>query len=325
MTSISHTLGAFSPRLDWYQASVNADPAELQRRLQELYPRGVWTQRKYACRGYARELRLHVDHELIVRLETGGIHARPHVTVVGDAAPAAAEMLRSLFPDHSVSRADMCVDYAEHGAYDLLQDCALAVARNRKIKVGTAGDHLLTKRGRTFALGATASIVQLRLYDKAQQLRGKFARDPVRLSGVPAELTRFEAQVRPQTSSAKFDAALATPLELMSAARWMRELIKLVADLELKPFAAGRRWHQSDDERTRASLLHQYGPLFRRMFEQHGSWQCVGLQIGHDLHERTKLASVAQSAARACVRSRIWLKEGFVTDVAVSPERIPPR
>ncbi|MBE7504652.1 MAG: hypothetical protein HS113_31035, partial [Verrucomicrobiales bacterium] len=137
-------------------------------------------------------------------------------------------------------------------------------------------------------LGATSSHTRLRLYDKAAELREKFGRDPVKLAGVPAELARLECQVRPQTPQAKAAAATADPVTLMGSAAWMRALMKAVAGLELEPFAAGTVWRQADDDRAYAALLAQYGGLLRRICEDLGSWECLGLQMGADLVDRDR-------------------------------------
>jgi hypothetical protein len=166
------------------------------------------------------------------------------------------------------------------------QGIALTVARDRKVKVGTAGDHLLTFKGRTLYLGAPSSHTRLRLYDKAEELRQQFASNPVKLEQVPDELARLECQVRPATPEAKRAAAQADPVSLMGSAAWMRELMRIVAGLDLEPFHAGKVWRQTDDSRAYAALLAQYGGLLKRLQGDLGSWDMLGRQIGHDLAER---------------------------------------
>lgn len=271
-------------RFDWYQATVRAEVPAVLGCLRQLGQE--WVHLRKAPHGYAFGDELHDADGVVARVWWGGVHAYPHAVISGEAAQAASELLRSELPDHAVSRADVCIDYAEAGAYDRLQGIAVGVARDRKVKVGTAGDHLVTLQGRTLYLGATSSHTRLRLYDKAAELRQQYARDPVRLAEVPGELARLECQVRPQTGEAKRQAAQAEPMVLMGAAAWMRELMRQVAGLELHPFEAGKPWRQSDHERARAAILAQYGGWLREELRQLGSWECVGLQLGHDLAER---------------------------------------
>ena len=274
-------------RFDWYQGTVPADVGPLLASLEGVAEAfGRWEPITRAPHGYADGRRLVDADGLCAQVWWGGMHERPHVVSSGEMAPWVAAALREHWPGHTVSRADVCEDYAEPGAYERMQGLALEVARDKRVKVGTAGDHLLTHRGRTLYLGARSSHTRLRLYDKADELREQFARDPVRLSEVPVELARLEVQVRPHTPEAKAAAAKVEPMALMGSAAWTRELMRLVAGLELEPFEAGRPWRQADDDRAYAALLSQYGGLLDRVYGDLGSWDMVGRQIGHDLAER---------------------------------------
>lgn len=276
-------------RFDWYQATVPASVADLQAALSGVADGGAWSALAKPRQGYGAGMRLDDAGGRVCELWWGGMQEHPHVVATGETTPGVADVLRADFPVHRVSRADVCIDYAEPGAYDRLQDLALGVAGERGIKVGTAGDHLLTRQGRTAYFGSTKSHTMLRLYDKAAELRAKFQHDPARLLEVPAELARLECQVRPQTPQAKAAAAVAAPLALMGSAAWMRALMGMVAGIELEPFQAGRVWRQADDARAYAALLAQYGGLLQRLQDDLGSWECLGLQMRDDLAERARL------------------------------------
>lgn len=278
-------------RFDWYQASVHASLDAVLGALPGACDAWAkWEDMPKAPHGYAFGRKLHDMDGQVGMVWWGGVHQHPHVVSSGDSAQLVSEVLRAEFPgQHRVTRADACLDYAEPGSYDRLQALALGVAGDMGIKVGTAGDHLLTKQARTVYLGAASSHTRLRLYEKADELRAKFAKDPARLADVPAELARLECQVRPKTGEAKLAAASISPVELMGSAAWMRELMRRVSGLELEPFQAGRPWRQADDDRAYAALLAQYGGLLGRVRGDLGSWDMVGRQIGHDLAERERL------------------------------------
>ena len=249
--------------------------------------RPVWENVHRAPHGYGGGSRLSDMDGRVADVWWGGSHELPHVVSSGQSAHLVAQVLRSDYDGrHRVTRGDACLDFADAGAYEVLQGIALGVAEDRGIRVGTAGDHLLTKRGRTLYLGAPSSHTRMRLYDKADELRAKFQNDPRRLAEVPAELTRLEVQVRPQTLVARRAAASIDPLSLMGSTAWTRELIRRVGGVELEPFEAGKAWRQADDERAYAAMLAQYGGLLGRMHADAGSWECIGLQIGADLVER---------------------------------------
>lgn len=277
-------------RFDWYQGTVRAAPGAVLEALGGLAESGRWEHLKRAPFGYDVGQRLVDGDGQVCQVWWGGMHEHPHAVFSGESAPAGADVLRSAFAGkHSVSRVDVCIDYAEPGAYDRLQDSALGVAQARGVKVGTAGDHLLTKQGRTVYLGGRGSHTRLRIYDKAAELRDQFANNLTKLLEVPDDLARLEVQVRPQTPAAKAAAAEADPVSLMGSAAWMRELMRQVAGLELAPFVAGRLWREADDDRAYAAVLAQYGGMFERLARSLGSWECVGLQMRDDLAERARL------------------------------------
>lgn len=282
-------------RFDWYQGTVPAQVETVCRALEGVAGlRGAWKPLPTAPHGYAYARRLEDAEGPIARVWWGGMHASPHVVSSGESAPLVAEVLRERFPGHTVSRADVCQDYAEPGAYERLQGIALGVAKERRVKVDTRGDHLLMMRGRTLYLGATSSATRLRIYDKADELREQFARDPVRLAEVPDQLARLEVQVRPHTPDAKAAAAAAEPVALMGSAAWMRELMREVEGLELEPFQAERPWRQSDHERSRWALLAQFGRWLQAEADDLGGWDVLGLQLRDDL---AKLALAKQRGA----------------------------
>jgi len=197
-------------------------------------------------------------------------------------------MLRASFPDHLVSRLDAREDFGDAGAFDRMLPSLLSAAERHRLKVDTRGDHLLRQEARTVYLGAPSSAVRLRQYDKAAELRAKYAADPVRLAEVPENLTRLEAQVRPQTQEARVLFSTIEPLAVMGSSAWLRDVWQSVAGLGLDPVQVGKPWRQSDDDRAYSYLLAQYGSLLKRVQADLGSWACVGEQIGHDLAEREK-------------------------------------
>jgi hypothetical protein len=192
------------------------------------------------------------------------------------------------YPQHQVTRADACEDFSDPEAFDLILPVMLGAATAHRVKVDTRGDHLLTMKGRTVYLGSSASACRQRLYDKAAELRAKHAADPVRLLEVPDYLTRLEAQVRPQTASARALFASIEPMAVMGSSAWLRTVWEGVSGQKLTPVHVGKPWRQSDDDRAYAYLLAQYGGLLQRRQQELGSWDCVGLQLGHDLAERAK-------------------------------------
>jgi hypothetical protein len=272
---------------DWYQATVRAPVDDLLEALGGASERCVITHGT-GHHGYAYSTILEAPDGFRAQVWHGGSHEYPHAVLTGEAAQPGAELIRAAFPEHFVTRADAREDFGDAGAFDRILPELLQVAKGHRVKVDTRGDHLLTMEGRTVYLGAPSSACRQRLYDKAAELRAKFAADPVKLAQVPEHLARLEAQVRPQTLESRRAFATIEPLAVMGSSAWLREVWQRVAGLELEPVQVGKPWRQADDERAYAYLLAQYGGLLKRVRADLGSWDCVGLQIGADLAEREK-------------------------------------
>lgn len=272
---------------DWYQATVRSPVDDLLEALGSASER-VLLSHSRGHHGYAHSTALEDAEGFRATVWHGGSHEFPHAVISGEAAQAGAELIRANFPDHLVTRCDAREDFADEGAFDRIVPELLDVAKSHRVKVDTRGDHLLTKQGRTVYLGSPSSACRQRLYDKAAELRAKFAADPVKLAQVPEHMTRLEAQVRPQTREARVVFSTIEPLAVMGSSAWLREVMKRVAGLDLEPVQVGKPWRQSDDERAYGYLLAQYGGLLRRIHGDLGSWDMVGRQIGFDLAEREK-------------------------------------
>lgn len=270
---------------DWYQATIPASVDEVL---------AVFMESGESCRslshgrghhGYGTSTSVSDDQGKVATVWHGGTHAYPHVVLSSEAAQDGAELIRAHFPHHFVTRADVREDFGDEGAFDRITPVMLAAAQSHRVKVGCAGDWALTMKARTLYLGSPSSTCRQRLYDKAAELRAKFAADPVRLASVPEHLVRLEAQVRPASREAKERFASIEPLAVMGSSRWLRDVWRGVVGLELEPVQVGKPWRQSDDERAYAYLLAQYGSLLERMASVQG-WDCLGLQLRDDLRRR---------------------------------------
>lgn len=287
---------------DWYQATVPQPVDDVLEALSDL-GNGLKVAHGRGHHGYATTTTLGNERDgVVAKVWHGGSHAYPHAVVSGDLAQAGAELIRAAFPEHFVSRYDVREDYAEEGAFDAIQEHLLTTAKAHRVKVGTAGDHLLTREGRSTYLGAPSSAVRMRLYDKRAEVLAKWAflsvgqverllrRGPDGGWELPEHWARLEAQIRPQTKQAKAEAARLDPVDALGSAAWMREVWRAVAGLDLQPVQVGRGYRAQDDERAYRYMLSQYGGMLRRLQADLGDWACVGLQLGADLAEAEKRA-----------------------------------
>lgn len=271
-------------RFDAYAATVDARSSDLMDAFEGLTEGATW-RRVRPSQGYAAAAVLEDVDGQLGRLSWGGSHELPHASFQGHASHQAAGLLRECFSDHALARGDVVVlDTFEPGGYDLLQAQCIRVADDLRVKLGTAGDHLLTHEGRTVYLGAPSSVVRARLYDKRAERLAKL-RDPSKRLQLPEAWARLEVQVRPQGAEAKRAAARASPAELAGSARWSRALSLAVVGLELPRFDPSPEWRESDHARAYAAMLGQYKAVLRQVLEDAGSPECMGLQLAHDLAE----------------------------------------
>lgn len=274
---------------DWYQATIpDENVNNVLEVLSGLSERSTMRHARGA-HGYATMTLVEDATGPLARVWHGGTHVYPHVIFSGEGTQAGVELIRVAYPKHTVTRVDSREDFGGEDTFDRVLPQLLEVAKSFRVQVGTAGDHLLTKQGRTVYLGSKSSAVRLRMYDKAAELRAKLAADPVKLAQVPDHLTRIEAQVRPQNMVARQFFAEVEPLAVMGSSPWLREVWKRVSGFDLEPVQVAKIWRQSDDDRAYSYLLAQYGGLLRRMAEDSGSWDLVGRQIGFDLAERERV------------------------------------
>lgn len=269
---------------DWYQATVPAPLDDVLECLAGL-SQGLALSHGRGMHGYASTATLGSEHDgPVARVWHGGSHEYPHAVLTGEWAQSGAELIRAQFPSHLVSRLDVREDYLEVGAFDAIQPHLLGAARLHRLTVNTAGDHLLTFKGRTLYIGAPSSAVRMRLYDKAAEVRSKLApSSSENARAIPEHWTRLEAAIRPATKEARSAFAVIEPVDALGSSRWMREVWRAVAGLDLAPVQVGRGYRQSDDERAYRYMLAQYGGVLRRLQVDLGSWDCVGLQLGSDL------------------------------------------
>jgi hypothetical protein len=276
---------------DWYQATIPRPVDDVLEVLFGLAP-GLSISHQKGKFGYASMTVLGSDQDgSVARVWHGGSHEHPNAILSSEWAQPGAELIRASFPVHSVSRLDVREDFSDEGAFDRILPVMVAASERHRVKPSCAGDWAVRNdQARTFYLGSEQSAVRMRLYDKRAEMLGKYATDVDReracqALNIPDQLARLEAQIRPEKKEAKMRFASVEPEQALGSARWMREVWKGVSGLDLTAMQVGRGYRQSDDERARKWMLLSYGGVLRRMFSECGSWECVGLQIGHELSE----------------------------------------
>jgi hypothetical protein len=126
--------------------------------------------------------------------------------------------------------------------------------------------------GRTVYGGAKSSFYQPTLYQKGLQLG----------DGHPVDYLRLEHRFAPTKSHEKTQLAALSPSEMIGIRPVARELSETIAQLAVAPYKLTRH---AKEKTPYYWMLHQYRGILLEMMDDHGSWACVGEQIGLDLSE----------------------------------------
>lgn len=273
-------------RFDWYQATVPAtQPALLAALLADL-PEGVVQEVGKGFNSFAHRVDLSEDGEVLATIMHGGVNPQPNVKSSGDNAPALAQFLRRQFPEHRVSRLDVCLDMRGDGLFDDIVRVMSHVGRDFRLK----GEKIIPDDlddGSTYYLGSRASPLRIRCYEKGKQLY-KLTGDPV--WRMFFDWVRLELQVRPEKGF-KLTAASMEPDAFWGCSAWTREIAEGAMSMNPDPVAM-KPTRIADHERAMRALTAQYGSTIRRQVMKLGSWDAFTA----DLQQRLGLVQDDQAA-----------------------------
>lgn len=274
-------------RWDWYQATIRAPAEQVEADLLTWFG-SSWVEEAQARLGFGRGYTVRDRNGRRAAVQDGGRNVWPNVTGSGEDAPAVADFLRAVYPEHEVTRFDSCVDTdgTGSGAWGSITSALLSVVEQPRsgpeVKVSMHGDWREGRGedGRTLYLGATSSAVRIRAYEKGKQLRSTGAERPER---VPLDAVRVEVQVRPSGQARK----RAARVDPMDAWRFSR----LAADVAGRLFDAGdlstirvRDVRASDDDRALRFMIEQYGAMLERQAQYRGGfaalWRTIERRLG---------------------------------------------
>lgn len=211
-------------KFDWYQATVDADPAQIEADFLTAFG-GVFEDAT-AHQGYEK-CRTH--QVMRFTISWGGQHSRPNIRATSYRADQVSRWIRSRYPNHRVSRADVCFDFVE-ATFDQLKEVIDSVASPRVTRsfVGNLDENDLSypwdmRKGRTHYFGSHQSDLMILLYEKGLEMRSKGH------PNVNEKLVRLEVRVRPQKER-KADAAHLEPFEMIGFSRWISTAIGKILD-----------------------------------------------------------------------------------------------
>lgn len=201
---------------------------------------------------------------------------RTMIEVKGERSPEVVERLRSAFP-HRATRMDSCADFDAPGAFERLLGTCLTIKRRHKLKGDRAGDwEDFPELGRTQYIGTPNSVSMLRLYEKGKQPEYRHLDKP--------DWVRAEIQVRP-AKEAKTTFSSLSAIDIWGASRWSRELAGEILREHVDPHPAGTVYRKTSLDARLDWLCRQGGSTLLELYEQVGSWACVGLTLSEKINE----------------------------------------
>ena len=264
-------MDALRSRFDWYEVTFEGfdDVA-----VSLAVVLGARTCRERGRNGYAECLSVVRGEDELARVY--GRSARIgelHVVVTGESCDEVVPVLRRLWPEHRVSRADSSVDMLAD--FEAMDRQAVRFAKRRGLSHRLVTD---SDGGATRYLGAPTSEVRVRVYKKTEQLR---AMHPERASEVPEGVVRVELQARPGKSAAKAGVARLDSDGLWGLSEWARlfaaDQLGVNAERVATHFRRPSSW-----SRAVWYLGIQYGPLVRERAHEVGAEAALA-QLGEVL------------------------------------------
>lgn len=252
-------------RFDAYAATIEAEPADVAGNIAARFP-ASWAELCTPRYGYhhAQKLSYAGDTALLMH-RTHGQVPECHVAVQGLWSPDLAAGIRLDHPDHSVARADSCLDLQQPDLWDWLVPIAIDLATANGCRIDQAGDWITPAgiaNGRTLYIGSPSSATRIRIYEKGKQLR-TLRLDP----DAPLDWLRVEVQARPQ-KDAKRRFASATPEEVFAASKVATQLLSIITGRQVDHLPAGHVRRPGTDAGIRfRNLARQYGAFLLELLD----------------------------------------------------------
>jgi DNA relaxase NicK len=258
-------------KFDCYSATFPVRPELLVQGISGAFPRAcIRVERgKSQLRYEKADFLFDGLDELVCGVHHGGSNGPPHVRVQGFYSPDVATVLRGLWPDHSVSRADVALDFDSPGTWDTLARVCDRVAREYGLKWQTVGDFREDRdqlSGRTIYVGSRQSPVFIRLYEK-----GKKALSELRVGDPSPSLDwcRLELEIKPKRRPIKSAASKWQPQQFWGLSKWSKKMLHSACGVEVERIMMTAR-KETDARRAVKHMAVQYRPAMEAVIIEEG-------------------------------------------------------
>lgn len=198
------------------------------------------------------------------RVYHGGVNPHPFFVASGDVAEDGKDFVRKVYPLHRVARADVAFDFCELGGFDRMVKIIDPIARNARAAVTFLGDPSPGQTaGRTMYFGSWKSDVQVKVYEKGLEQRGKGVAD------APDDWIRVELKTKPRKDR-KARAATMDEDQLWGLSKWTRTALEKL-DGTVVEYHPDRSMRKSTVERAIDHMCVQYGSSMRTFADEHSA------------------------------------------------------
>lgn len=254
-------------RFDWYE-STHDDSDEGLMASQLAAALGGRVVEGKGRNGYAVSYAIvRSDDELVRVFGRSARFGECHLVTTSESCDEVVPLIRRLWPNHRVSRADVSVDFAADFEQLDARSVAFVEARGVSHRLMTNSDG-----GATRYLGAKSSENAVRVYKKSEQLR---AQHPDRASTIPDGIVRVELVNRPGKRGVKERAAHMEPDDFWGFGQWTKAFAAELLGLDAERVPTHFR-RPSDYARALHFLGQQYGPMLQRRAADVGIEQLIG-------------------------------------------------
>lgn len=262
-------------KFDAYAATIEADCSSVYHPIAERFL-GMWSELAQPRWGYTHAQQMHYagNTALLFHRNKDGV-PETHVTVQGRWSVDLASHLRTVHPQHSVTRADVCIDQDSPGFWDWITAIALDLADHHRVQIRQDGDWITPAgalRGRTLYIGSMQSASMIRIYEKGKKHRKDGTDDTASLDWV-----RIEVQCRPSRDFKKC-AWLAQPEQFFASNKVATALLSIIAARQVNRTAAapGKQPPRSHSVKFR-NMARQYGSFLLGLADSLGPDELVTL------------------------------------------------
>lgn len=245
-------------RFDWYSASVPSQVSVLEDTINSTFgtqflPGKPVPPYKTCDHHQGTDFRVHYD----------GCNPHPYFVATSAAAKDGARFLRENFPDHRVSRADVCIDLLEDDGFQRYVSEITPIARKRNVDCMMIGDpDPESTKGRTLYFGSAKSDIRLKVYEKGLEQIGKGNKT------APANWIRIELQARCRKER-KTQAATLKPEDFFGFSGWTTTVAERVLG-QITEYIPDPSLRLSDLDRKMGHMVKQYGATIQALCDRDG-------------------------------------------------------